>query len=172
MVDGDLYRLPAPLSAFRNNGWEISSKPYDFVPGKTVYGAGLSFAYAPRFELKRGNSTLIIEMFYNFSDQPMIIENCFVMSLSMDYLSKFEMVLPGGVTVGMAESRLLDLHRGTLELEGEYEGSWCRTYKYDPDPDTWSRDLIRITIDLEDDRGLKEKIYDITITNHDEWAAN
>ena len=172
MVEGDLYRLPAPLSAFLNNGWEISSKPYDFVPGKTVYGAGLSFAFAPRFQLSRGSVTLDISMFYNFSDKPLIVEHCFVMSLSMDFQSKFEIVLPGGVTVGMSESRLLELHRNTLDLEDGHEDSWYRAYMYDPDPDNWSRDEVRIIIDNEDDRGLKDKVYSITITYQGERDAN
>ena len=108
-IDGDLYTIPAPVSAFINNGWQFSEKSAENLPANTEDYAG--------YTLVKGDKELSHITLVNYSDKHMIVENCcvsgfYIMSETDGYL------LPGEITVGTPESKLLALYESELE-EGE-----------------------------------------------------
>jgi len=102
-IDGDLYRFPAPLSAFLNNGWEFDTRvSWDDPP------EGIPAARRLRLYLVRGDISLYVDVF-NFSDKLLALERCFVVRLdiNIDIESVSSVVnLPGNINVGTKESVL------------------------------------------------------------------
>lgn len=94
-LDGDLYRLPCPLSEFTNNGWEISAKEMDALGGQNREGYCIT--------LRKGEMTFSPEL-GNFEKTAQLLENCAVTGISMDdyTLKKVDnsfFVMPGGLTI-------------------------------------------------------------------------
>jgi hypothetical protein len=77
-VDGDLYRLPAPLSEFLNNGWTIKQHS-----GAVPAGKGSSVI------LKKDDSTLTVNVM-NYSELQVNAENCAVYGVDADDSDKVQ----------------------------------------------------------------------------------
>lgn len=69
---GDLYSLPAPVSAFTANGWEIQ----DAEDTPYVEGGGIAF-----IDMMKNNQSIHFSV-YNETENATALENCFVRELS------------------------------------------------------------------------------------------
>ena len=115
---GALYSLPAPVSEFIANGWEIIQDDTD----TPIEGRGYGWV-----TLTYDNQKLrtIAE---NYSENATGIENCFITSVKADpYDARVEMTAAMGITLGMAEGELMAL----IEASGlEYETEEGSSYNY------------------------------------------
>lgn len=96
---GDLYTLPAPVSAFLENGWEL----VDVEEGAYAAGRDLEFV-----DMMKNNQTIHVGV-YNFTKNATAIENCFVRDLDLgSYDSEaLTFCLSGGFTIGAKKADLI-----------------------------------------------------------------
>lgn len=116
-VLGDIYSLPAPVSAFLENGWEI----VDDASHQAVVAKGVGTITLE----KKG--ILITSDVINYTDSAVYIENCFVTTVYIDLEEneKGMIYIPNEISVNMPSSEL------ELALEGiTYETSKDRKYTY------------------------------------------
>lgn len=98
---GDLYALPAPVSAFEANGWSVLDKEdVDFVEGD-----GLAFV-----DMMKENQTMRFTV-YNLTQNAVTLENCFVTELKQATYDPevLSMKLSGNVSLGADKSQLIAL---------------------------------------------------------------
>lgn len=117
---GDLYQLPAPVSAFEANGWVIQ----DAEEGAYVEGGGLEF-----IDMMKENQTVRFSV-YNFTENAVALSDCFVQELSFATYDPeiIDMKLGGGVTLGVSKDDLKTM----AEAKGyvyEAEGDYVNIYK-------------------------------------------
>ena len=98
---GDLYTLPAPVSAFTANGWELK----DVEEGAFAEGGGLEF-----IEMMKENQTVRFSV-YNLTENAVTIENCFVTELKhAEYDPEvIAMKLSGDISLGAERDDLVAL---------------------------------------------------------------
>ncbi|MDO5361864.1 MAG: hypothetical protein Q4F03_04355 [Eubacteriales bacterium] len=119
---GDLYRLPAPVSAFTANGWELK----DVEEGAFAEGGGLEF-----IEMMKENQTVRFGV-YNLTENAVTIENCFVTELKhAEYDPEvLAMKLAGDVSLGAERENLIALAKEKgFVCELDEEGSYLTIYK-------------------------------------------
>ena len=96
---GNLYRLPAPVSAFLDNGWEMK----DVAEDAFVEGGGLEF-----IDMMKDNQTVSFSV-YNLTENATSVENCFVTEL--DFVSYdpevLALKLSENITLGADKSELI-----------------------------------------------------------------
>ena len=117
---GDLYQLPAPVSAFEANGWVIQ----DAEEGAYAEGGGLEF-----IDMMKENQTVRFSV-YNFTENAVALSDCFVQELSFATYDPeiIDMKLGGGVTLGVSKDDLKTM----AEAKGyvyEAEGDYVNIYK-------------------------------------------
>ena len=117
---GDLYQLPAPVSAFEANGWVIQ----DAEEGAYVEGGGLEF-----INMMKENQTVQFSI-YNFTENAVALSDCFVQELSFATYDPeiIDMKLGGGVTLGVSRDELKTM----AEAKGyvcEEDGDYMNIYK-------------------------------------------
>ncbi len=93
-LEEDLYRLPAPVKAFLDNGWSIASAP-EFVPagGET------------EISLAKNGATVDVDII-NLASYQTTAENCVVTNLPVYDSDNAKIELPCGITLGMSEAEL------------------------------------------------------------------
>lgn len=96
---GSLYRLPAPVSAFLDNGWVMK----DVAEDAFLEGGGLEF-----IEMMKENQTARFSV-YNLTENATSIENCFVTELSFGSYDPEILVLKlsEDITLGADKNELL-----------------------------------------------------------------
>lgn len=96
---GSLYRLPAPVSAFLDNGWVMK----DVAEDAFLEGGGLEF-----IEMMKENQTARFSV-YNLTENATSIENCFVTELSFGSYDPeiLELKLSENITLGADKNELL-----------------------------------------------------------------
>lgn len=96
---GSLYRLPAPVSAFLDNGWVMK----DVAEDAFLEGGGLEF-----IEMMKENQTARFSV-YNFTENATSIENCFVTELSFGSYDPeiLALKLSEDITLGADKNELL-----------------------------------------------------------------
>lgn len=114
-IDGDLYRLPAPVSAFLDNGWSFTQ-----LPGYVVAGG---YDYA---DMERNGLQLSVRVM-NFSDFQTIPENCAVYSVSFSDYDDQLLQLPQDLTIG---STLAQVQSAVTDQFTVYEGSGDTDFTY------------------------------------------
>jgi len=168
MIDGDVYHIPAPLSAFLDNGWQISEKNLEYLPGKTS-SRNFTFSFGNIFQLRKGDKYIDLSDLYNYSKKPLVIENCFVVSVWSYGTRSIDIVLPGGITIGSTESELLGLHGDFLEKHSletsQRQYSYFSGRKLGGVFNTKSDEIV-ISVGLEGD--YTGKITTITVSNQEE----
>lgn len=95
-LDGALYQLPCPLSAFTDNGWMIAAKDTDTLGSNNKSNSSV--------KIQKGDNVLYLDM-YNFSMNGEMIENCAVVGVRFDpyYLKSITadyVKMPGGLNLG------------------------------------------------------------------------
>lgn len=98
-IEGDLYKLPIPVSEFLKNGWEISFKEDD----KTTL-SGNEYAFGI---LTKDGVTIPDAEIYNFDKTKNNVENCYVISVAVSSESEFDISLPKDIKTEMTEDDFL-----------------------------------------------------------------
>ena len=110
---GDLYSLPAPVSAFTANGWEIQNA--EDTPD--VVGNGLAF-----IDMMKNNQSIHFSV-YNETENATALENCFVRELSFATYDpeSIEMKLSGDITLGADKAELIKMadEKGYISEEND-----------------------------------------------------
>lgn len=96
---GNLYRLPAPVSAFLDNGWEMK----DVAEDAFVEGGGLEF-----IDMMKDNQTVSFSV-YNLTENATSVENCFVTELDFGSYDPdvLALKLSENITLGADKSELI-----------------------------------------------------------------
>lgn len=119
---GDLYTLPAPVSAFEANGWSIlEEEEVEFVEGD-----GLAFV-----DMMKDNQTVRFTV-YNLTQNAVTLENCFVTELKQATYDPeaLSMKLSGDICLGADKSQLVALAEENGYLcEDDAENGYLTIYK-------------------------------------------
>lgn len=116
---GDLYQLPAPVSAFEANGWSmVDVSDEDFVAGRDI----------EFIEMIKDNQRVRFSI-YNLTENAVTLSNCFVKELQFATYDPeiIDMKLSGGVVLGAEKSDLIAMaeEKGYLY---EDEDGYLRIY--------------------------------------------
>ena len=112
-VGGDLYRLPAPVSAFLDNGWQILEQP-SFVK------AGNNDTVC----LGRDGGELYLTV-VNLADYQTTAENCVVCGMRIEEMDEVDIQLPNGMRFGLTKQEVAALVTDEFYFyEGSYNDSW------------------------------------------------
>lgn len=132
-LEGNLYALPCPVSAFTANGFKIDESASDAV----VPAGGSGWADL------RYNNQVLHTLVKNFADYATVTENCFVLSVeSADYGPDFKLVLPGDIKRGDTQADL-EKKLADFNVEKEESDSYTSYEIYDPDDSILNRcDII------------------------------
>lgn len=107
--DGALYHLPAPVSSFMKNGWEVNKEESDEAVKNGRYG----------YVTLEKEGQKLYAVVQNYGAEATVIQNCFVTTLYGDWdTTKVPITIAGGVTLGMNETAFL-----TAAGEQKYEKS-------------------------------------------------
>lgn len=119
---GDLYTLPAPVSAFEANGWSILDQEEDDF----VEGDGLAFV-----DMMKDNQTVRFTL-YNLTENAVAMENCFVTELQHATYDPevISMKLSGNISLGADKNQLISLaqEKGYV-YEDDSENGYLTIYK-------------------------------------------
>lgn len=136
---GDLYQMPAPVSAFVDNGWTLKAEDSDGV----IVGKGFGWV-----SLIKDNQELYTTV-RNYSPNAATIENCFITSVEADRNgTNLPMTIPGGVTMGMAADGVAAALEG-VEYEMNDTDSDYFIYYTIESPDS-TLDGLEIRVDREE----------------------
>lgn len=117
-LEGNLYKLPCPVSVFLENGFQINEQNSDMEIGAQSYGWA---------ELKYNNQSLRV-IVDNYADYATVVENCFVTSIkSSDNGPKWDLVIPGNIKRGDSEADVKEAVKG-FETEVETSDSGFTYY--------------------------------------------
>jgi hypothetical protein len=113
-----LYTLPAPVKEFEKNGWVLGEGADDVVK---AYGSG-------QLTLSR-NGKQWTTWVYNDSDNATLAGSCLITTVVSDMgRGDVTLVLPGGITPGMAEEEMLNAYSGIDAKISETDAS--RRYEF------------------------------------------
>ena len=136
---GDLYGLPAPVSAFTANGWEIQdaeNTPY-------VEGGGIAF-----IDMMKNNQSIHFSV-YNETENATALENCFVRELSFATYDpeSIAMKLSGDITLGADKTELIKMadEKGYISEEND---DYLRIY---PNNDAKIRNYVEFWFNKDED---------------------
>lgn len=136
---GDLYSLPAPVSAFTANGWEIQEAedtPY-------VEGGGIAF-----IDMMKNNQSIHFSV-YNETENATALENCFVRELSFATYDpeSIAMKLSGDITLGADKTELIKMadEKGYISEEND---DYLRIY---PNKDAKIRNYVEFWFNEDED---------------------
>jgi hypothetical protein len=161
-IYGDLYRIPAPVSAFIDNGWELVRDSFWGIPSESIPRKREVSGYY----LARGNDELRVRLF-NFGDKLLAVERCFVVEFDINVLHGENIRLPGGITYGTTENRLIELFGNLLEDVHAWSPTE-RQYTFYPDGyDSWQLSEVTFVMDLDESSqtGDEFKITRIRLTH-------
>ena len=136
---GDLYSLPAPVSAFTANGWEIQ----DAEDTPYVEGSGIAF-----IDMMKNNQSIHFSV-YNETENATALENCFVRELSFATYDpeSIEMKLSGDITLGADKAELIKMadEKGYISEEND---DYLRIY---PNKDSKIRNYVEFWFNKDED---------------------
>ena len=136
---GDLYSLPAPVSAFTANGWEIQ----DAEDTPYVEGGGIAF-----IDMMKNNQSIHFSV-YNEIENATALENCFVRELSFATYDpeSIAMKLSGDITLGADKTELIKMadEKGYISEEND---DYLRIY---PNKDSKIRNYVEFWFNKDED---------------------
>lgn len=136
---GDLYSLPAPVSAFTANGWEIQ----DAEDTPYVEGGGIAF-----IDMMKNNQSIHFSV-YNETENATALENCFVRELSFATYDpeSIAMKLSGNITLGADKAELIKMadEKGYISEEND---DYLRIY---PNKDSKIRNYVEFWFNKDED---------------------
>ena len=141
-----LYRLPAPVSAFTDNGWEIDWESSDEAVKSGKYGY---------VTLQRGTQSLYTVV-CNYGEDVTAVNNCFVTGVHGDLAAtKVPIRVAGGITLGMPKQDFLAAVEGMKweESSGTQENSLSYLFYQEGSRDNYTE--VILDQDLEMIREIK-----------------
>ena len=136
---GDFYSLPAPVSAFTANGWEIQ----DAEDTPYVEGGGIAF-----IDMMKNNQSIHFSV-YNETENATALENCFVRELSFATYDpeSIAMKLSGDITLGADKAELIKMadEKGYISEEND---DYLRIY---PNKDAKIRNYVEFWFNKDED---------------------
>lgn len=134
-IGGDLYQLPAPVSAFLENGWEVTQQSGDVVAGGTDYIC-----------VERDGCEMQLSVI-NYAEYQTTVENCAVYKVSVDS-DDLTTVAVGSennpITFGCTKD---DVDAAIDNQFYTYEGTYSYSYSYS---EYKERDFsLSISVDVE-----------------------
>ena len=146
-IDESLYKIPAPVSVFLENGWKLSYNDNSEV----IAGKDSGYGYS----LIKDNQRFGIDV-RNYDENATTVENCFVVEIHNDDFSTVIPVnLQKGITFNMNTADLESALEGTLYEKKEY--SSLNSYFIPSYDDKYYGTTI--TVDKEEDRIVKISIH-------------
>lgn len=143
-----LYRLPAPVSEFEKNGWQVQEDKSD------LQIAGRDFGWVTMMK----DNQVIRVIANNYSSEAVTIRNCFVQNIvSDDSRAKIPLVISGGITTGMKEEELLQAISGQ-DYEKTEDTDFYACYKITPGSS--ALDSYEVYVHKSD-----QKVYKISVNN-------
>lgn len=106
-VLGELYTLPAPVSAFIENGWELQSS--------VSIGAG---TYNDNVSLSKNGKTFVFGAF-NFSDKQAEVKDCTIYKVTQDEYENvgLDLIVPGNIKIGSSATDAAEAFSGLDKSE-------------------------------------------------------
>ena len=149
-IGGDLYQLPAPVSAFLDNDWEVTQQSGDVVAGGTDY-----------IRVERDGAELQLSVI-NYAEYQTTVENCAVYKVSADADDLAEVCIGSqndSITFGSTRD---DLEAAIDDQFSCYEGTYSYSYSYS---EYKERDFsLSISVDVESNEvssiGISCKTWD------------
>ena len=142
-IDGHLYKIPAPVSAFLENGWDILYNDNSEV----IAGKDSGYGYY----LTKDNQKFRIGI-KNYAENATAVENCFVVDIyNDDFSTVIPVKLQNGITFNMNTADLEAALEGTT-YEKE-EGSSLDSYFIPSFDDKYYG--VTITVNKEEDKVIK-----------------
>ena len=106
---GDLYQIPAPVSSFTSNGWELDEDDTDMTISGRGYGA---------VTLMKDDQKLVTRCI-NYYENATSVENCFVTNVESGvYENDTKIVISQNITIGSSVSDLEKAIDGIEHKEG------------------------------------------------------
>lgn len=139
-LDDAVYQLPAPVSTFISNGWEIVDDA-----GTTVAGRDTG-----RLTLMKNNQQMRVGI-QNYSEGATTIENCFLISAESD---STPMVIPKGITIGSTQE---EVDAALKDTTFETDDSDSFLY-YEINPDDNKTQGYEVLISKEEQKVTKIKV--------------
>ena len=146
-IDGELYRLPAPVSEFLDHDWRITQKPDGIGAGNTE-----------SITVQKGDTKLTLNVI-NLASYQTTPENCAVYGVYISDYDKIQVLLPGEITIGTEKSVV----EAAVTEDFSYDkGSNSYTYSYyAPSGKDYS---VTIRVDI-----ATEKVTNISLRTKD-WV--
>jgi len=119
VIDGDLYRLPAPMAVFAENGWSFPDIGMTVSP--TARGAGVG--------LSRGEAILRTR-FHNYDADIRPVRHTFVVRVDLDFSNPetaLSIELPGGITENSTMEEVMAVFGEPVAIE---ESRGRRAYSF------------------------------------------
>ena len=137
-LDGAVYKIPAPVRAFLDNGWILQQADDEMVDDDDyTYGV-----------LRKGNQVMDTVL-YNITEEEQSVFNCVVSQVAVSDIdcAGLEMILPGGIKRGDTEEALVAALDG-VPYEVDDESSMFTYYEIEADV------LQDVTIAVDKETGL------------------
>ena len=114
-IDEELFRLPAPVMAFIDKGWEIVEDPNEIVAAHSMIG---------NVSLRRNNQFIRVRV-HNYANTAQPIIHTFVTVVHQSVGDSFRMELPSGITNESTIEEVIatfgePVHRSELSLSIKY----------------------------------------------------
>ncbi|MGI6108168.1 MAG: hypothetical protein ACOX8B_09605 [Lachnospiraceae bacterium] len=123
-LDGDLYQLPAPLTAFEANGWTVNESDSD----AWEQGSGSGFV-----TLTRNNKNISVQV-RNYDYNAVPVDYAFVFSFQSDQSNAIPLEIFSGISNTMSETDLTTA-LGDTEVTIDQSGDYTY-YNINPDPES------------------------------------
>ncbi len=106
-LDGDLYRLPAPVCEFEKNGWKVIDDDSDMVI------KGKSYGWVTMMKNNQKFHTIV----NNYDGNATSVNNCFISKVeASEYGADLSMKLPNGIETGMSKKDLDKIISGISDV--------------------------------------------------------
>ena len=114
-LDGELYAIPAPVSAFTDNGWKVTEKPSFVKAGNTE-----------TIRIEKNGESLYVSI-ANASKYQTIPENCVLYSLSVYSTDNIDCEFPGGITFNSTKETVESIVADEFDY---YNGTYSHVWSY------------------------------------------
>lgn len=120
MMEGDLYKLPAPVSVFVENGWKIVEQSGPVVSGGT-----------DQIAISK-NGKKIYAYVTNFAEYQTTVENCAVSKVNIYDTDNIKIVIPGEITIGSDYNDVKNAITDDFSYFKGFESYQYDYYEYEP----------------------------------------
>ncbi len=117
-IEGDLYQLPAPVSAFLDNGWEVIEQSGAIVSGGT-----------DSIRVEKNGKEMYLQI-TNYADYQTTAENCAVYRIAITDDDKVDITVPCGNKTLKIGTPKADVESCLTDKFSYYAGTYNHSYDY------------------------------------------